>query len=198
MLFHHENGCCYIVDCGSAHGTYLNGRRISSPSSNGVAVPHKVRRGTLVRFGGPGAPCFILKSFSFQLQEIEGAVATPDMGELVRRNTRINALGGSASERVQSQLAATIEAATIIVTRKRSFDSLESRETCDEIPCDKRMRCSSPELSPPSPLRLVSPDLPPLTCDKVCQRRVTFSTKAPQLFYPSLVTPEDGLSGAEE
>ena len=179
MMFHHENGSCYIVDCGSAHGTYLNGQRISSPSVTGVSVPHKVRRGAMVRFGGPGAPCFILKSFSFNLDEIEDTAASPDMTDVVRRNTRLNALGVSASSMIRSHLAVSIESA-LTVSRKRSFDSLESRDTIDEIPVEKRMRCSSPELLPPSPLRLVSPDLL-----ATVKRRVTFSPDVPQIFYPT-------------
>jgi pSer/pThr/pTyr-binding forkhead associated (FHA) protein len=182
MMFHHENGSCYIVDCGSAHGTFLNGQRITSPSVNGVSVPHKVRRGAMVRFGGPGAPCFILKSFSFNLEEIKDYVDSVDPLNVVRRNTRLNALGESASSIVRNHnLATTIEAA-LGVTRKRSFDSLDSRDTIDEIPVEKRSRCSSPELSPLSPLRLVSPDLPLMAS----KRRVTFSPESPQLFYPTL------------
>ncbi|GKY92015.1 hypothetical protein MPSEU_000173100 [Mayamaea pseudoterrestris] len=181
MIFHHENGSCYIVDCGSAHGTFLNGRRVSSPSIDGISIPHKVRRGAMVRFGGPGAPCFILKSFSFELKELDQTPASPDMLDAVRRNTRLNALGQAASSIVHSNLAATIEAA-LTVTRKRSFDSLDSRETIDEIPAEKRLRCSSPELSPLAPLRLVSPDLPMLAS----KRRVTFSPLSPQVFYPTI------------
>ena len=29
-----------------------------------MVIPHRVRRGALIRFGGPGAPCFVLKSFA--------------------------------------------------------------------------------------------------------------------------------------
>jgi len=64
LLFHHPNGSCYVVDCGSAHGTYVNGVRVPSAGSAVSVIPHRIRRGALVRFGGPGAPCFVLKSFS--------------------------------------------------------------------------------------------------------------------------------------
>jgi len=191
MLFHHANGSCYIVDCGSAHGTFVNGVRIASPANGGVVVPHKVRRGSLIRFGGPGAPCFMLKSFSFNLGEITTtAEDTPDRGELVRRNTRLNALGRTALEFVRNGIA------TVAVARKRSFDSLSSSATLDEEePSGKRMRCSSPPLSPEQPLRLVSPDLPSMIASK--PRRVHFSKDPPQLFYPALVTPEE-LSSEED
>lgn len=70
ILFHHPNGSCYVVDCGSAHGTFVNGVRVkSSVTSHGV-VPQRVRKGALIRFGGPGAPSFILKSFSVGLESL--------------------------------------------------------------------------------------------------------------------------------
>jgi hypothetical protein len=196
MLFHHSNGYCYIVDCGSAHGTFVNGKRITSPATAGVVVPHKVRRGSLIRFGGPGAPCFVLKSFSFSLGEVaESKTDTPDMGELVRRNTRLNALGQTALQSLQSRLLCTIDAA-LLINRKRSFDSLCYARTLDEDePSGKRMRCSSPPASPDEPLRLVSPDLPSIFASK--PRRVRFSSEPPQMFYPALVTPED-LSSEED
>lgn len=88
LLFHHPNGSCYVVDCGSAHGTFINGERVKSAvmaNSNGVStnagsngasgmvIPHRVRRGALIRFGGPGAPCFILKSFAVKFDELCGS-----------------------------------------------------------------------------------------------------------------------------
>jgi len=190
MLFHHANGSCYAVDCGSAHGTFVNGKRISGPAAGGVVVPHKVRRGAMIRFGGPGAPTFIMKSFAFRLQDIDMS-ETQEAGDLIRRNTRINALGKTAcavvSETIYQALA---------VCRKRSFDSLDSHVTLElEEPSAKRVRCSSPPLSPEEPLRLVSPDLLAMTGSK--PRRVTFSKDPPQAFYPAMVTPEVA-SGAED
>mmetsp|Transcript_21416 Transcript_21416/g.44843 ORF Transcript_21416/g.44843 Transcript_21416/m.44843 type:complete len:482 (-) Transcript_21416:299-1744(-) len=80
LIFHHPNGYCYVVDCGSAHGTYVNGVRVGGPvvqeGSNEVAtaVPHRVKRGALVRFGGPGAPTFVLKSFSASFENLVQAL----------------------------------------------------------------------------------------------------------------------------
>lgn len=178
MLFHHSNGSCYVVDCGSAHGTFVNGKRISPPGACGVVVPHKVRRGSLIRFGGPGAPCFVLKSFSFVLGDLkENSVA---------RNTRINALGRTAQESVLSSMLTD----ALEVGRKRSFDSLSSEDSLfEDEPEMKRIRCSSPPVSPESPLRLVSPDLPSILASK--PRRVTFSIEPPQLFYPVTITPDE-------
>jgi FHA domain len=191
MLFHHSNGACYVVDCGSAHGTFVNGKRIASPAVTGVVVPHKVRRGSLIRFGGPGAPAFVLKSFNFFLSEINSE-DPEDAALLVRRNTRLNALGKTAAESVL-QRQSLFDALT--VARKRSFDSLSSRDTLDlDEPEFKRMRCSSPPLSPEMPMRLVSPDLPTMSASK--QRHVTFSCDPPQAFYPITITPEE--SGDED
>lgn len=191
MLFHHSNGGCYIVDCGSAHGTFVNGVRISSPSNGGVVVPHKVRRGSLIRFGGPGAPCFVLKSFSFHLKEVmnQDDESQPDMGELVRRNTRLNALGKSAADTVRERLKMVLTD-VLTVTRKRSFDSLATSVTVDEDyeepPSCKRIRCESPPLSPEVPLRLVSPEY---SCARKV-RRVTFALDV-QVNYPASISPAD-------
>ena len=191
LLFHHSNGCCYIVDCGSAHGTYVNGVRIASPPIGGVVIPHKVRRGAMIRFGGPGAPCFVLKSFSFQLEElanesleqVSSCVGAQCDSAVVQKNTRLNALGQTAIDSVRF--------AGISTVFKRSFDSLDTEDF--EEPCLKRMRCSSPPLSPEEPIRLVSPDIP----SSAKHRRVSFSADPPAAFYPALVTPED-LSSEED
>lgn len=185
MLFHHSNGSCYVVDCGSAHGTYVNGKRIASPAETGVVVPHRVRRGALIRFGGPGAPCFVLKSLPANLSS---DATLSDAAMLVVRNTRLNAMGKSASEVVRSNVSATIYQA-LAVARKRSFDSIASHETLDfdEQDC-KRARCSSPPLSPESPLRLVSPDLLSMSASK--PRRVTFAVQN-SYYYPVVITPEE-------
>jgi hypothetical protein len=68
LIFHHPDGSCYIVDCGSAQGTYVNGVKLPTPinSSNEDETlfnPCKVKNGSLIRFGGSGCPSYILKSF---------------------------------------------------------------------------------------------------------------------------------------
>lgn len=192
MLFHHTNGSCYVVDCGSAYGTFVNGTRIPSPGKGGRVVPYKVRRGAIVRFGGPGAPAFILKSFSFSINEIEMGDKTPDEGELVRRNTRVNALGRESSELFLSREDSPLSL-PLTVVRKRSFDSLASTETLvleGSEPCTKRLRCESPPISQDEPLRLVSPEFPALLVVSKT-RRVRFSNDPPQLFFAPTVTPEE-------
>ena len=66
LIFHHENGSCYITDCQSTHGTYVDGIKVK-PYPH---PPKRVRRGALIRFGGPGAPKFVLKSFSVKLEKM--------------------------------------------------------------------------------------------------------------------------------
>lgn len=178
ILFHHSNGSCYVVDCGSAHGTFVDGKRVPPPTTDGVIVPQKVRRGAIIQFGGPGAPSFVLKSFCFRLADISDVPAdTKDMGVLVRRNTRLNALGRSACESVLRGVE-NVSISLTVQQRKRSFDSLGTTETVDEEDDfdphhNKRMRCSSPPLSPEEPIRLVSPDLPSVRASKT--RRVRFA-----------------------
>mmetsp|Transcript_8757 Transcript_8757/g.23644 ORF Transcript_8757/g.23644 Transcript_8757/m.23644 type:complete len:421 (-) Transcript_8757:338-1600(-) len=205
LLFHHSNGSCYIVDCGSAHGTYVNGARIhSTPQAGGVIVPHKIRQGSMIRFGGEGAPCFMLKSFSFRLNDLSASIssvphtvpatdapastAAKSMAYsrtsiIVQNNTRYNALGTSARD-VLSHLQCTG------LSSKRSFDSLETLPAdCSipvEEPCCKRMRCSSPPPQEQPLIHLVSPDD---SCNSRRKRRVTFSADPPRAFYPHLITP---------
>lgn len=70
ILFHHPNGSCYVVDCGSAHGTYINGNKVKSSITSHGVVPQRVKKGALIRFGGVGAPSYILKSFSVGLDSL--------------------------------------------------------------------------------------------------------------------------------
>ena len=58
LVFHHPSGACFIQDCHSAHGTYVNGLKIV-----GGALT-RTKRGSLIRFGGTGAPSFVLRSFA--------------------------------------------------------------------------------------------------------------------------------------
>jgi len=190
MLFHHSNGSCYVIDCESAHGTYVNGVRIVSLPNGGVVIPHKVKRGSIVRFGGPGAPSFMLKSFSFELDEMrqfpssahESLSPTSAVIAEVEHNTRYNALGTTARNSLISNL-----------TSKRSFDSMSTVEDLD-FEEKSGMRCTSPPLSPKQqmPLRLVSPDF---NQPGQKRRKVSFSSAPPKAFYPSLVSPD--VSGDE-
>jgi hypothetical protein len=211
MLFHHSNGSCYLVDCGSAHGTYINGIRVTSaPNEGNVVVPTRVRRGSMVRFGGPGAPSFVLKSFSFDLDEMRDCPvpsissrptrlpSTPLLTAMVEHNTRLNSLGRTAQQELMVHHQ---------ISTKRSYDSLETVMDSDDD--DEHMEedhsrhshhrqsplehLSSPPLSPEqSQIRLVSPDL---NCVRdptgFKRRRVTFSEEnLLAAAYPILVSPD--------
>jgi len=63
-FFHHASGAAFVMDCKSAHGTYVNGQLIEP------GLPVRVKRGSLVRFGSVGAPCFVLKSFSVEFDRM--------------------------------------------------------------------------------------------------------------------------------
>lgn len=216
MLFHHSNGSCYLVDCGSAHGTYINGIRVTSaPNEGNVVVPTRVRRGSMVRFGGPGAPSFVLKSFSFDLDEMRDCPvpsislrpttrlpSTPLLTAMVEHNTRLNSLGRTAQQELMVHHQ---------ISTKRSYDSLEtvmdSDDDGDEHMEEDNSRISlshhhqsplehlsSPPLSPEqSQIRLVSPDMN-CVCDPsgFKRRRVTFSEEnlLAASAYPILVSPD--------
>lgn len=163
----------------------MNGVRISSaPSKGGTVVPHRVRRGSMIRFGGPDAPQFMLKSFAFDLEEMKEnptscnptlAPSPTSMGAVVQHNTRLNALGKTAKDSLIT-----------LLTSKRSFDSMETVESEDYE--SKRMRCSSPPLSPErEPPRLVSPDMSGQPSKRL---RVSFSNDPPRAFYPALISPD--------
>lgn len=199
MLFHHSNGSCYLVDCGSAHGTYINGVRVvSTPNDSNVVVPTRVRRGSIVRFGGPGAPSFMLKSFSFDLNEIRDCPAptlnlapfsippSPILSAMVEHNTRLNSLGKSAKEELMMHRQ---------ISSKRSFDSMSTAmDSDDEMEHLQSSNClNSPPLSPEQPLRLISPDLNcsvPSNTSSFKRRRVTFTEDEVSDVFPILVSPD--------
>lgn len=59
----------------------MNGVRVASPtlqqgSDQATAVPHRVRKGSLIRFGGTGAPTFVLRSFTTSLEVLVSELNT--------------------------------------------------------------------------------------------------------------------------
>ena len=57
VILHHACGDTFLVDVGSAHGTWVNNARVP-PNS-----PYRLRRGSLIRFGSCQAPLFLFKAF---------------------------------------------------------------------------------------------------------------------------------------
>lgn len=180
ILFHHPNGSCYVVDCGSAHGTFVNGKRVTTTmhtesneeqnsQSPGMILPHRVKKGALIRFGGPGAPSFILKSFSVGLKSlmhnldeakktnickdvsnttlpvkstsaINSGLRKPSSDELVTLNTRLNAIG-SQTKSLTSQRESQLH--NQLSTSNISF--LKKRSTIsfdDDVDIERELRHS--------------------------------------------------------
>lgn len=199
MLFHHANGSCYLVDCGSAHGTYINGVRVvSTPNDINVVVPTRVRRGSIVRFGGPGAPSYMLKSFSFDLEEMREGPETmsnmvpssiqppsPILSAMVQHNTRLNSLGKTAKEELMIHRQ---------ISSKRSFDSMSTVMESDyesDHPHQSSNSLTSPPLSPEQSIRLISPEINCSTDGpSFKRRRVTFPADEVSDVYPVLVSPD--------
>ncbi len=130
MLFHHPNGSCYVVDCGSAYGTYVNGVRVStimSPQhqangSSGIILPHKVKRGSLIRFGGPGAPCFILKSFAVGLETLVENVKVTKKISICHKSRDIEA----DPETCKSEIDKSKESSEALVTLNTRLNAIGS------------------------------------------------------------------------
>ena len=180
LIFHHPNGACYVVDCGSSHGTYVNGVRVRSTPSGSMVIPQRVRRGSLIRFGGPGAPSFVLKSFALGFSSM-----VKEMNPVESRPPIVFAKPDSEAIAIHDRLTA-IEPQEGGILKKRSFDECPAPEA-------KRQRCVSPASSmlENGPIRLVSPDSPRKS------KRVSFFLEADAI-YPVLVTPDVLTSDDEE
>lgn len=125
ILFHHPNGSCYIVDCGSAHGTYVNGKRVTTmmhqngndSCASGMILPHRVKKGALIRFGGPGAPSFVLKSFSVSLKSLMHNLEETKKTNICKDVSNVTVPVKSISEIKNSTDRQSLEALTILNTR---------------------------------------------------------------------------------
>jgi hypothetical protein len=185
MIFHHPNGSCYVVDCGSSHGTFVNGVKVRNATNGGMVIPHRVRRGSLLRFGGPGAPCFVYKSFAVGFSSMVKELKQDSENDSIFR------LPTKSSEDLVRRVNTRLGSFTAIeggILKRRSFDEVDMTQ-----PDTKRQRCVSPTLEHlnEQPMRLVSPDSPRKS------RRVTFH-EHPEAIYPVLVTPDEGSSDEEE
>lgn len=103
LIFHHPNGSCYVVDCGSAHGTFVDGVKVEAPApakegEKATAAPHRVRKGALLRFGGPDGPTFVLRSFPASLEGLVRGLAGEKGGSVGLPIVRAD--GGSCSPAV--------------------------------------------------------------------------------------------------
>lgn len=130
ILFHHPNGSCYVVDCGSAYGTYVNGVRVNTVmssdqnnGSSGIILPHRVKKGSIIRFGGPGAPSFILKSFSVGIETLVENLKEANKTAVIRRNS----LGlGSSDVRKDEADAESDAASEALITLNTRLNAIGS------------------------------------------------------------------------
>lgn len=181
LVFHHPNGGCYVVDCGSSHGTYINGVRVRSTPSGSMVIPQRVRRGSLVRFGGPGAPSFVLKSFALGFSSMVKEMNTVDAKSPV-----VDAQPDSEALAIHARLTTVLPPLEGGILKKRSFDECSAPEA-------KRQRCVSPNMSmlDNGPIRLVSPESPRKS------KKVSFHEQ-PDSVFPVLVAPDVMISDDEE
>jgi pSer/pThr/pTyr-binding forkhead associated (FHA) protein len=184
LLFHHPNGGCYVVDCDSSHGTYVNGVRVRSTPSGSMIIPQRVRRGSLIRFGGPGAPSFVLKSFSLGFSSMVKELNTPESSPSLYDHH------GFHNQENIGPLCQKVNFYTIPSTEK---GILRKRTLEDDFePDSKRQRCVSPTFNQldNSPIHLVSPESPRKS------KRVSF-LEQPDSIYPVLVDSDVSTSDDE-
>lgn len=191
-IFHHPNGQCYIVDCGSAHGTFVNGIKVNSGTAKG-AKPYRIRKGSLVRFGGSGAPQFILKSFSVGLlslwQNFQSRQTAPSITHTVKDEPLLswnesNVKGSNCSPNALVTLNTRLNAAQTTVPFEKIFSTT----------ADKLMMCNE---KPPKALQLRKRSF--LSCDlggalrtNVKKLKLPGSTKSDSIIMASnsvLVSP---------
>lgn len=176
LVFHHPNGGCYVVDCGSSHGTFINGVRVRSTPVGGMVIPQRVRRGSLVRFGGPGAPLFVLKSFAVGFSS-----SVQEMNSVDSLSPVIDAEPDAEAVAIHSRMKAASPPLEGGILKKRSFE-----ECTDSASEPKRQRCVSPSstMLENGPIALVSPESPRKS------KRVSFD-EHPGTVFPVLVSPDD-------
>lgn len=217
ILVHHKNGSCLIKDLQSGHGTFVNGLQV--PPN----VWSRIKKGSLVRFGGIGGPSFVLKSFCVgfdrmisDLDNISNAFSA-NYG----KQTNSNQDNGVACIRGDGGMACILDggdapAAALVLLHTRlnacgghaalsSGSSELARRAQDHfITSSNSAKRDRDEISTPC-IKLA---VPHLICDtddgellnckrRKKQARVRFSDEKPQLFYPPSVTPDE-LSSDDE
>ncbi|KAG7399592.1 Nuclear inhibitor of protein phosphatase 1 [Phytophthora boehmeriae] len=85
-IMHHERGATYLVDLGSAHGTFVDGLRLTA------LQPTLVAHGSVLKFGG-SSRSYTFKSFDSREQIAEilhTRVGLPDDERKLQQNTMLN------------------------------------------------------------------------------------------------------------
>lgn len=216
LLVHHSNGSFLIKDLGSGHGTYVNGSKLPSKAW------HKLKKGSLIRFGGndQGAPAFLFKSFV----GIGNLVSDLDQIYTSCNDQDSNAVscikGGGGMACVLDVKDIPAAALTLLNTRMNACGqqlmSLHEssiarcarehfnakKRSYDDDDDDRGFITGENKYIPSSTVRDSTGDK-----DKdgksnkrrkgALKHRVSFSLNSPQVFYPPSVTPDE-LSSDDE
>jgi len=203
ILFHHPNGTCYVLDCGSAQGTFINGVRVSHHvKQDGIGStqrvsPQRVKKGAIIRFGGDGAPSFILKSFAAGFDTLLQDVNTKSLSRLrdsstpnskvanaelscealLSLNTRINAIGKITGMYHQCN------SLSYLFLKKRCK---MSRSADPEITC-KKMRLLPPQISLPLDAGLTNSSLAAMSPTRIWTKNQVHVLK---LMSQPIVSPD--------
>lgn len=222
VILHHACGDTFLVDVGSAHGTWVNNARVP-PNS-----PYRLRRGSLIRFGSCQAPLFLFKAFERLERLLEdvnaltsenpsGAgddqdrqesdivkVVCGDSGVVcVSCNSNGEITKDEAGLATQTLVNTLLNAGGGEVDQQCASYFSSSGESAKRapphaspsLPCpSKKRRTASSE---DGMVRANSDSYVPClehTNTPPPPKKVVFSTDPPSVFYPAPITPEDGNS----
>merc|ERR1719261_900376 len=85
--------------------------------ASGMILPHRVKKGALIRFGGPGAPSFILKSFSVSTKSLMHNLEETKKTNVCRDVSNLTVPVNSISEIKSDTERQSLEALTTLNTR---------------------------------------------------------------------------------
>jgi hypothetical protein len=140
-------------------------------SSAGTILPYRVKKGALVRFGGPGAPTYILKSFSVGIRALMHSLGetkqntvdgsnpnnvvaclvdnkmcnkTFSTDELVILNTRLNSVGVSSDFVPTFKQVSELKVSNFSFLKKRSIISFdEESDSESELNSCKKLKLAT-------------------------------------------------------
>jgi len=219
-IVHNGQACSFILDLGSAHGTYVNGQRLL-PN-----IPVKLRRGSLLRFGNSNAPLFVFRSYeriNLQFEEIDDmtrqaatAAATPCSSPDVKHEVRVVCghsgvvcIGCSEEGRISDE-ESELAKKTLYNTLQNSIGNppmagegahgdMQHGDIEQDMEIEADLRCKNGGFK-----RSFDETLPPVAapadvspsnkCAKVApaeKKSVRFSAEKPTEFFAYAITPDD-------
>ncbi len=134
-----------------------------------------------MRFGGPGAPSFVLKSFALGFSSM-----VKEMNSVDAQSPVVDSEPDSEALALHSRLTTILPPLEGGILKKRSFEECSAPEP-------KRQRCVSPNMTmlDSGPVRLVSPESPRKS------KKVSFHEQ-PDAVFPVLVAPDVLISDDED